>query len=143
MPNWCTNTLAIYGPEADVKKFKEKSPGISPWHGEESNILNFHSLIPVPSEIIAIGYNNTDYEWELANWGCKWGACESELIEEWEGHLKYTFDTAWAPPVPFLSKLGPQWPTLIFLLDYEEMGIGFKGITKVHGDVVEDHCVEI
>jgi hypothetical protein len=143
MPNWCTNTLAIYGPEEEIKRFKAKAAGHSPWAHDESNLLNFHSLVPVPPEVIAAGYNTAGYEWELANWGCKWGACESDLIEEWEGFLKYTFDTAWSPPMTFLGKLGPQWPTLIFLLDYEEMGIGFKGIAKVNDGVVEDHCLEI
>src|ERR1035437_5073947 len=47
------------------------------------------------------------------------------------------------PPIPFLSKLAPLWPTLTFLLDYEEMGMGFKGITKVQGDAVEDHCLDL
>jgi hypothetical protein len=64
-------------------------------------------------------------------------------VDEWEGHLTYTFDTAWVPPVAFLTKLGPLWPTLIFLLDYEEMGMGFKGIAKVKGEVVTDHCLSL
>lgn len=146
MPNWCNNKLAIYGLEEEVKRFRDQAIGYSPWthiREQKENALNFHSLVPVPSEVLAAGYEPAGYEWELRNWGCKWGPGSAELADEWEGHLTYTFDTAWSPPVPFLSKLAPQWPTLMFLLEYEEMGMGFKGITKVQGEAVEDHSVEL
>ena len=146
MPNWCNNRLAIYGPDADVKRFKAQASGHSPWvkaEEREESVLNFHSLMPVPPEILSAGYEQIGYEWELKNWGCKWGACSPELADEWEGHLEYAFETAWSPPVPFLSKLVPAWPMLTFLLDYEEMGMGFRGITKVKDTIVEDHCVEL
>lgn len=146
MPNWCNNKLAVYGPDDDVKRFKETAIGCSPWteiKEQEEDVLNFHCLVPVPRDVLSAGYNHAGYEWELKNWGCKWGACNPELTDEWEGQLTYRFETAWVPPIPFIEKLGPQWPMLIFLLDYEEMGIGFKGITKVTGDAVEDHCVEL
>ena len=35
------------------------------------------------------------------------------------------------------------WLTLTFLLDYEEISMGFKGLAKIRGDAVEDHCVEL
>jgi hypothetical protein len=145
MPNWCNNKLTVFGPDEDVQRFKKNAIGNSPWHTEQEkkNVLNFHSLTPVPPEVVSAGYDQAGYEWELMNWGCKWGACSTELVEEREGHLTYFFDTAWSPPIPFLSKLAPQWSTLTFLLDYEEMGMGFKGITKVHGDAVEDHCLDL
>ena len=145
MPNWCSNTLRVFGPDAEIIRFKQRAAGHSPWDAKEPehNVLNFHSLVPVPPEILAAGYNDAGYDWEREHWGCKWGACESQLVDEWEGHLHYAFETAWAPPIPFLEKLVPQWPTLKFLLDYEELGMGFKGITKAAGAVIEDHCVEL
>ena len=145
MPNWCNNKLAVSGPDEDVEQFKEAAIGNSPWQTKEEkkSALNFHSLIPIPPEVLSAGYNPAGYEWELKNWGCKWGACHAESVEEWEGHLTYFFDTAWSPPIPFLSQLAPKWPTLTFLLDYEEMGMGFKGITKIQGEIVEDHCLDL
>src|ERR1017187_4630995 len=145
MPNWCNNKLAVHGPGEDVERFKETAIGNSPWHteAEKKNVLNFHSLVPVSPEVLSAGYGQSGYEWELKNWGCKWGACHAEEVEEWEGHLTYFFDTAWSPPISFLSKLAPLWPTLTFLLDYEEMGMGFKGITKAQGDAVKDHCLDL
>jgi hypothetical protein len=146
MPNWCNNRLTVSGPEADVTRFKEKAVGSSAWgkvEEREQSVLNFHSLAPVPAEVLAAGYNAAGYDWERANWGCKWGACHAELVDEWEGYLEYAFDTAWAPPIEFLVRLAPQWPSLTFVIGYEEMGVGFKGICKVQGDVVEDHCVNL
>jgi hypothetical protein len=146
MPNWCNNTLRIFGSEGDVRRFKEQAAGHSPWHpmeGQDKNVLNFHSLVPVPPEVLAAGYSDAGCEWELKNWGCKWDACSASLADEWEGTLIYAFDTAWTPPIPFLSKLGPQWPNLIFVLNYEEMGMGFTGVAKVKSGAVEDHCVEL
>ena len=146
MPNWCNNTLRIFGPEGDVRRFKEQSIGYSPWTTTEEqkrSVLNFHSLVPIPPRVLAAGYSDAGCEWELRNWGCKWGSSSPELVDEMDGHLEYAFDTAWAPPIPFLSKLGPQWPNLIFVLNYEEMGMGFTGIAKVKSGAVEDHCVEL
>ncbi len=95
MPNWCNNKLAVYGPDADVKRFKQQALGHSPWQPEEKpNVFNLHSLVPVPPDIIAAGYETAGYDWEREHWGCKWGACHAELADEWEGHLTYTFDTA-------------------------------------------------
>lgn len=144
MPNWCNNKLAVYGPDEDVQRFKVQAAGHSPWPTEDrASVLNFHSLVPIPAEVIAAGCAAAGYDWERAHWGCKWGACHPELVDEWEGHLTYTFDTAWSPPLEFLQQLGPQWPNLIFLLDYEEMGMGFKGLCKTKGEVVEDHCLTL
>jgi Ferredoxin-like domain in Api92-like protein len=143
MPNWCSNRLAVYGPDEDVARFKDKAAGNSPWHAAdgEKNVLNFHSLVPILPEILAAGYEAAGYSWELKNWGCKWGACSAHLADEWEGRLEYAFETPWSPPIPFLTKAALDWPTLTFLLDYEEMGMGFKGITKIQGENIEDHCL--
>ena len=145
MPNWCNNRLMIYGPEAEIKRFKETATGYSPWSANEEqkrSVLNFDSLLPIPPEILAAGYE-AGYEWELKHWGCKWGAETPELVEGWEGHLEYAFATAWSPPVPLLAKLGPQWPSLTFVLDYDELGVGFKGIAKIRDEDVIDHCIEL
>ena len=110
MPNWCNNKLAVYGPEADVIRFKEKAVSHSPWlkvEEQKENVLNFHSLVPIPPEVLEAGYEKAGYDWERNNWGCKWGACSAELADEWEGHLTYLFDTAWSPPIAILRKARP------------------------------------
>lgn len=93
--------------------------------------------------MLEAGYEKAGYDWEREHWGCKWGAGSAQTMDEWEGHLIYTFDTAWSPPIALLQRIGLQWPMLTFLLDYEEMGVGFKGICKVKGDSIEDHCLSL
>ncbi len=93
--------------------------------------------------VLAAGYEAAGYDWEREHWGCKWGACHAELVDEWDRHLLYTFDTAWAPPLAFLKNLGPRRPELSLLLEYEELGMGFKGLCKVTGSSVEDHCLSL
>ena len=145
MPNWCTNKLTIIGPKADVQAFTTKAVGKSPWDEPEDNpnALNFHSLIPVPEEILAADYGDARYNWENTHWGCKWGAANSVIVEEWDGHVEYAFDTAWSPPIELLETMATQWPNLTFVLVYEELGMAFKGIAKFKGDSKEDYCVSL
>jgi Ferredoxin-like domain in Api92-like protein len=145
MPNWCSNKLTITGPEADVQAFKTKAIGHSPWSEPEGDpdALNFHSLVPVPGEILKAGYESAGHDWEMANWGCKWGASGPTILGEWEGHVDYEFYTAWSPPIELLKRLSVQWPSLVFVLAYEEPGIGFKGIAKFQGEIHEDHGISL
>ena len=142
MPNWCVNRLTVKGPVADVASFREKAVGYPPWLPKEvPDPLNFHSLLPVPADLVANEYSEAAETWERDHWGCKWGAAECELIDAWPNELIYGFQTAWSPPIEFLKAVSQQWPTLVFLLDYEEPGECFKGICKAHQGQVEDHCL--
>lgn len=149
MPNWTNNVLTIFGPEADIKAFKLQAIGHSPWltaeelKVDEPNPLNFHGLVPVPEEVLKAGYNSAGYNWEKDNWGCKWGACHTRILEEDVDRIIFDFDTAWSPPVEFMERAAKLWPTLTFILQYEELGMGFKGIAKAKGDKLEDHCITL
>ena len=146
MPNWCDCHLTVKGEFEEVQRFKVQAVGHSPWEippeDEKPSPLNFHSLVPIPEEVLKAGYEAQGYDWECNNWGGKWGACHAELVDDNGSELFYGFDAAWAPPTPFLKQLGKLWPNLTFLLEYEEPGMGFKGLCKAHGDEFEDHCIE-
>ncbi len=146
MPNWCHNQTTVSGPPDEVQRFKEKAVGHSPWlpaaevGREKPDQLNFHSLFPVPEELVKAGYNEAAYHWERDNWGCKWGARETQILDEWDGGVIYEFDTAWVPPLEFIEHVSKQWPRLTFDLEYEECGIGFKGAAKAQAGQLNDHC---
>ena len=148
MPNWCLNKLTVRGEELDVAAFRKNAVGHSPWarqregEGEKENLLNFCNLVPIPTEVLTAGYEKAGAEWERQNWGCTHGAFETSIVDEWEGLVVYDFQTAWSPPIEFLVHAAKQWPTLTFILDYDEPGMGFKGIAKFHGETVEDHCID-
>ena len=61
MPNWCSDKLTIIGPKVDVQAFKAKAVGPSPWEEPEGepDALNFHSLVPIPEEVLKAGYEST------------------------------------------------------------------------------------
>jgi hypothetical protein len=147
MPNWCNNQLSVRGPVVDVQRFKEKAVGHSPWltpkeiRNEEPSPLNFHSLVPVPEEMIKAGYNEVAYNWEKAHWGCKWGDCNAQILHEGQGHVTYEFDTAWVPPTEFIEQASKDWPALRLQLDYDEPGNGLHGTAEARGGRVEDSCV--
>ena len=144
MPNWCDNHLIIKGPDMDVLAFKQKAVGHAPWHEPkpEPNVLNFHNLVPIPGEVLKADYSSAGYDWELKHWGCKWGACHTDIVDEGEGYLGYRFDTAWSPPIAFVEHVSKEWPTLIFVLEYEESGIGFKGLARAQAGAIDDRCID-
>jgi hypothetical protein len=142
------NQLMVRGPIEEVARFKRQAEGHYPWMTSEEkgskppSLLNFHSLVPIPEGVLKSGYDDAGYNWEKNNWGAKWGACDAGLEDECDEGLMYSFHTAWSPPVAFLKNVSRQWPKLTFILDYDECGMGFKGIAKGHGEHVENHCVE-
>ena len=86
MPNWCENVLTISGLKNVLDEFivvarlnKPKPCNLNNLDVcEEDEVLNFNSLYPIPSNIS----NATDtYDWEVKNWGCKWGASSSRLFK--------------------------------------------------------------
>ena len=142
MPNWCSNELKVTGPDVDIKAFIEKARGYYPWfNNHELRPLNFHSLVPIPEQVLKAGYEEAGYNWEKANWGCKWGACITEVADVCPDCVMYFFDTAWSPPIEFITTVAKQWPSLQFEMSYDEPGIGFSGTFQAKGDWTEDNCV--
>jgi hypothetical protein len=45
------------------------------------------------------------YNWQVANWGCKWDASSTDFILISDTELNITFDTPWCPPDGFLYHL--------------------------------------
>jgi len=105
--------------------------------------FSFHSLYPVPEEFRCFPYDDTravelgelvgvkrpygGYQWENIHWGCKWGSCDSELVNEKDTYLHYEFNTPWGPAIDFFEKISQDWPNLTFELSYDEPGMGFRG----------------
>ena len=113
MPNWCQNELQIFGPSEDLQRFKTAAVGGNTWptaepsDKEQPSVLSFHSLDPIPAEVLAADYNQVGHPWELAHWGCRWGSGDAVLVDESDDWLLYHFDTPWSQPVPFLKRLVP------------------------------------
>lgn len=74
------------------------------------------------------------YDWRIANWGTKWDI-EAE-IEEGDGYITLSFDSAWSPPLEAYSALNEMG--FAIKAYYYEPGMNFAGIWE---DGV-DECYE-
>jgi len=78
------------------------------------------------------GYSNW-HDWKNTNWGTKW-IQDFELVEEINGKLVYTFNSAWAPPIPLLEKISSNYEGLKFSITYN--------VLEVMGDETESISIE-
>lgn len=85
------------------------------------------------------GFDNW-YNWQVANWGTKWDACNVEFLKKNDSEiLRYSFDTAWSPPIMWLAKTAKMFPKLLFSLTYEGEGEKFMGKAKAeNGNLIYD-----
>lgn len=134
MPNHCDNTLQITGPEVDIRRFIH----ITKCDEKEPYVIAQH--MPIPNNFKGDGW----YTWCVNNWGTKWGDYETQLFKEAPDEAIFHYQTAWGPySDEFLQKISKPFPTLTFLMQYEERGCCFAGVSAVrNGDVLYAQCVE-
>ncbi len=150
MPNHVDNDLFIKGTKDELSKFKETMAGLD--HQGKQVLLSEEKLIPYPQKYRELdeisakygkehpkdwsgrpkdGFNQGGYDWCINNWGTKWGFYNVELVDSEDGQLSYNFNTAWAPPIPLIRKMGELFPELKFKLKYYESGSCFKGTMSI------------
>lgn len=103
-----------------------------------------HETIEVPDherlELLANYGTDSWYDWAHDNWGTKWGAYDSRFSIT-DGEATVWFDSAWAPPEPWLRTLMAKYPEGRTELAYSEGGIGFYGVTVyIDGLLIKDEC---
>lgn len=78
----------------------------------------------------------TDWHaWQAANWGVKWGD-SSTVVEVNDDSIVVSFDTPWGSPTEGLKQVSVLFPTLTFLVGYNEGGAGILGAACFrNGDV--------
>lgn len=161
MPNWTYNTLTIHGDKKEIDRFIDLIRYVDDDGEEQFNILN--TLLPTPQELVdtmkgwygdeeeqraleqqkelnLAKYGYTDwYEWNCANWGCKWSDSFTNVTPPSnEGdHAIVSFHTPWDAPRVGFAKIAQLFPTLTFVLSYTEEGNFFVGATAYRGGVFE------
>ena len=151
MPNWCLNTLTVIGEPGAVSSLKKKS-------GSPESLFSLDKLYPVPSEeeqqssiesntsdalldivlasTVASGMP-TDYAWKVKNWGTKGSSTYEQVLIDQEGSWCIEFATAWSPPLKLIEKVSGDFPTLLFKVEYEEMGMLLNGTaTYMEGELI-------
>lgn len=101
---------------------------------ETNEPLDFEALLPMPEAI----KNGADYnapgisdglpgwhQWAREHWGVKWNAQYSDRRGYGRtGRVRYRFQTAYGPPMKFLSSLALRFPTVEVDLTFDTEGDG-------------------
>ncbi len=119
MPNYVYNVLTIIGDSNMIEQFYNENK-------KENIALSFNNSVPEPD------YGNW-YDWRIENWGCKWDAGDPEFsyINEFEQKKgRYTFSTAWSPPMKWIKSVSIKYPSLTFYIKFEEEVYSFFGLEK-------------
>lgn len=129
MPNWSYNTLEITGPTEDINRFLEAVTATRADNEiQECGYSLLRTFIPRPDAVVE---NGTWYDWSLTHWGTKWED-DMRLRYADANRLRFTGETAWAPPTNGYQTVSAQWPTLTFWLDYSEESGQFVGAVQYH-----------
>ena len=90
----------------------------------------FNRLVPQPK----FDQEDAWYFWNIENWGTKWDAMPDNIIWEDDNTVKFSLETAWAPPIGFYEKM----QDLGYKIDayYLEEGMAFVGRFE---DGFDDH----
>ena len=132
MPNDFENTLTIMGPQEDLAAFRQAAR-------KDNKPLEIENFIPMPDDV-RNGDGSPSRKWALDNWGTKWGAYECEDVDATDSILEYFFLTAWSPfNHNVITAMSARFPSLNFLLEYQEPGMAFRGQTEAEAGQIRNH----
>ena len=163
MPNHCTNHLQVSGDTDEVKRFRHAITQGELQEHEHFRILD--NLLPTPDELrntpsgsfsdenqkIVDEQNKSNiakfghkdwYEWNCANYGSKWSDYEVVIERDDAGELDLCFVSAWSPVIQGIVRVSSQFPTLEFVLTYDEGGMAFMGACAIQDGELRAHIEE-
>ncbi|AEF85473.1 conserved hypothetical protein [Treponema primitia ZAS-2] len=134
MPNWCESCLKAEGDRKDVDTFLSECFSANE---NKRKTLDFEKIIP-------LGEPGEDwYDQHRDNWGTKWNVSDCDIDDD-GGPVTVWFETAWSPPIPILEALTKKYTALSFTLEYNEGGMGFRGVFESRqGEVIRDDSWEM
>lgn len=157
MPNWCSNNLTIRGDETKISDLISRVTKTDDNGNVYYDILG--SLLPTPKDLqetMAGGYGRNEdgtkkpeqieleakqeaniakyghrdwYDWNVANWGTKWGDSDTHIVGQYADMVAFVFETAWSPPETGIANISKLFPELSFVIAYSEEGMDFYGAT--------------
>jgi hypothetical protein len=153
MPNYCNNTITVVGEANELLDFLYWVR-IDGCNTDDESVYDFTKLHPTPDalastvsgwyaegspekeahekkqaeNIVMYGYKDW-YDWNIANWGTKWSPADVYQNLITRNCAEFSYQTAWSPCSPLWQNISNLYPTLAFIETYEEMGMGFYGLT--------------
>jgi len=131
MPNWAYNKLTI-----TLKDIKQKDNYLKllnnlKW-GTLKAGLDFNIYVPYSELISKAEYDFGGWnEWCTKNWGTKWNACSFKIEKDNSefGQIEFSFDTAWATPMPVIREMSSIHTGVEFKIEatYENEDGIYKG----------------
>ena len=89
-------------------------------------------------------YGSKDwYDWSIRTWGTKWDAGYTTHEDDDEDMCRYSFETAWSPPMGWLQSATTKWPNLLFKMRVSEESEAFMGMPVAQGGEVVENLVDI
>ena len=123
MPNWCNNYIKINGDEGTIRTLTAVLKGLK----EEDKV--FESLVGLPEHMTKGEYDEKWYDTNIEWFGTKWDIDYAEHMFTFDKDMiTLCCETAWSPPIPFLTNLCKMYKVSAELF-YSEGGVGFAGQT--------------
>lgn len=129
MPNHITNRLKIVGTKEQITKVYDFLGGkeidfnnITPkplWVYNKDLVIS-----PTENSEAKYGEENCWYQWNLKNWGSKWGAYDIPDKRSTEDTIYFT--TAWASAVDLMQKVGWMFPDVILEYSWADEDLGYN-----------------
>ena len=126
MPNWVKNRIEFDCPKELYWKVCDKI--LKPWEPgmEPGDRIDFNRIIPEPGAWTGDEW----YHWRTEHWGCKWNACESEILDD---EQTFYFMTPWSHPEPVIRALAKMFPAVGIKHLYADEFPNYTGITEYRG----------
>lgn len=145
MPNWCSNSMSLNGPEDQVRAIIDAVRPVEDENGyrdkDSDKDLTFTKFMPQPRDEQGELIGSTS--WQYENWGTKWGDCDTDIVyEEYadgKGSASLGYSTAWGPMSGLVKEISRQHPDVNIDIEYEEPGMNFFGVEQyLGGECIHD-----
>jgi len=127
MPNWCNNSVEIWGPRDKIDQVIRAATGKlgETEDGRPLGMLEY--MVPVVASDGEVTASDQTREW-----GTKWDVTDAEVVlydelDTGEASALIVFDTAWSPPIECFETWFGENQDCNCTLDYLEPGIAFVG----------------
>ncbi len=147
MPNFVFNTLQLFGNKEHIYDIIKPTSNNSFLPLNENSIMNnnteykletrfnfnleesFSLCYAVPPPLLL---NNSDFyspniNWFIENWGTKWDARDSRIIEE-DDNIEVLFNTAWSTPITWFETVAKKYPDVKMINYFIEQTYDLFGV---------------
>ena len=139
MPNWCNNHIIISGDIFFLSLLKNILEDVPKTIGEETVV--FKTLIGKEPTITTEDYEkggwfDSNINWFGTKWDVSYNDCQFEFNDD---HIIMMPQTAWSPPVRFVSNLCKMYGVTA-VMNYDERGCDFCGraTIDINGEVDDE-----